>query len=454
MLFLWDTNEGYDAYEDDIKDQLPPVLKTELCYHIYGRVLEGAPFLRWMKDYRVCVKQLAELVKSIFLVDGDTIFRVGQPNEQIYVLISGKAFLSPSPPNVSPNEEDQREPSLENFAAGFSIPRRRTEGLKDVSMSVIQKAKHLSESNMSKAESGAANALHGIMHQTGHKKKMQDLNAAQEKRKRKSAARNFDIFDSAVFNTAGFELMRQDMQMKHYVCLIQRVWRLKICARAAEEQKKAGKVSSGRVGREIKGESLFRSVTRMHSRVMKAPAYFGESCLWVPYEEWGTAAPLPYMYTATAECRCELLYISRGAISAVVEKFSPWLLQRFDLFREAVVEGLGVHMGVDGETTDLTVAKVRSTPATKHVLSDLDWNCPDGLEAEESAIGETKRDIIHRVQTSPVSRDIYGLNLPAMPTVRKQDSRRGLERANSGHSLRSNRSGRRIGAVQVSMRPT
>jgi len=44
LLFLWDANKGYDTYEEAIKEQLPPVLKAELCNHIYGRILSTAPF--------------------------------------------------------------------------------------------------------------------------------------------------------------------------------------------------------------------------------------------------------------------------------------------------------------------------------------------------------------------------------------------------------------------------
>merc|ERR1719410_2122746 len=94
IIFLWEENMGYEEYEDELKNQLPPCLRTELCYHIYGRILHSSPFLAWMWDYTVCMKQLALMVHSLFLSEGDLIFRVGQLNEQIYVLLSGRVFLT------------------------------------------------------------------------------------------------------------------------------------------------------------------------------------------------------------------------------------------------------------------------------------------------------------------------------------------------------------------------
>merc|ERR1712032_647491 len=46
------------------------------------------------------------------------------------------------------------------------------------------------------------------------------------------------------------------------------------------------------------------------------------------------------MYTARCKSRGELVYIPRCAIQDLLERFSPWLVERFDYFRQAVVEGM------------------------------------------------------------------------------------------------------------------
>lgn len=84
------------------------------------------------------------------------------------------------------------------------------------------------------------------------------------------------------------------------------------------------------------------SLNAMQSKCLKAPCYFGESCLWLPYLEWDNPenAPPPYMYSARCMSRCEFLYITRDSVSQLFKVFSPWLEDRFEFFREGVIEGL------------------------------------------------------------------------------------------------------------------
>lgn len=406
MIFLWDTNEGYDAYEDDIKVQLPPVLRTELCFHVYGRVLQAAPFLCWMKDYNVCVKHLAQLVSSIFLVQGDHIFRMGQPNDQIYILISGKAFLSRNEAIVDETNrdgEDVRGRAHSNFASGFVIPRNKGQGIADVSRKVIMKARRINtiQAGKDKHEAILAGAGHLVARFQGPHSKPDRLQAlvAQGERLERSlrlrcglknesqlfspastydttsdvgmaaqvdgaylskwtqpaseygheASSAFDIFDSEVLKVAELELARCDLRKRDAALFVQRAWRRRQQARTRKVRLSYQEgVTSPLSERATLGPvtpPTKKSVSRMRSKTMAAPAYFGESCLWVPYEEWNTQAPMPYMYAATAECRSEMLYIPRTAIQDVVDHFSPWLFERYDIFREAVVAGLEQMMG-------------------------------------------------------------------------------------------------------------
>jgi len=125
LVFLWDTNEGNDAYEEDLKQQLPPVLKTELCYHVYGSVLYSAPFFKWMTDFAICVKSLASVVQTIFLERGDYLFRMGDQNTVIYVLINGRVWLTRND-NLFEGEDNISAPEpMMNTPAGFAIPRKK-----------------------------------------------------------------------------------------------------------------------------------------------------------------------------------------------------------------------------------------------------------------------------------------------------------------------------------------
>jgi len=92
LLFRWAACDGNDAFEQEIKSQLSPVLKKELCYHIYGRVLRSAPFLSWMHE--AALKDLANVVETIYMSKGDYIFRLGQVNEQVYLMLQGTVRLS------------------------------------------------------------------------------------------------------------------------------------------------------------------------------------------------------------------------------------------------------------------------------------------------------------------------------------------------------------------------
>merc|ERR1712066_647822 len=83
---------------------------------------------------------------------------------------------------------------------------------------------------------------------------------------------------------------------------------------------------------------------RKHLRtsIVQAPMYFGESCLWVPYSEWGdvNVEPLLYQYNVRCESRVELVHISRDMVKEVLMRFDPWLPARFEFFRTEVVAGL------------------------------------------------------------------------------------------------------------------
>jgi len=127
------------------------------------------------------------------------------------------------------------------------------------------------------------------------------------------------IFDSQPMIYATTMIKRRDQIQNRAARVIQRRWRASYrqCPRGANRTKE-------------------KKVPPMKSRTVSAPAYFGESCLWVPLERWGTDKPASYTYTARCETRCEVVYVAREAVHDLVNQFSPWLGERLNCFRQAV----------------------------------------------------------------------------------------------------------------------
>lgn len=326
LVFLWDTNGSYDEYEEDIKNQLPPVLKVDLCNHIYGHVLRQAPFLNWMATYSPCIKKLAESVHSVFLVAGDHVFKIGDVCEEIHFLITGTVYLSRNTSVYDKGRHllfDQDDAALHK---DLSLPRNTASGMEDIRKGINEKARHIKEL-------GAKLSMHeriqaeGVMEKFATMSKIQsaasDESDPQGFAKRVGARRVYDLFDSDVFRDATLELMRHDKKRKSGAVTIQKAWRKRT------------------VFNSWKSRGTARCVSKLQSKKMRAPAYFGESCLWVPYKLWGEDQT-EYLYSAVCAHRltCELVEIPRSAVQEVIESFSPWLLERFEIFQQSVLSGL------------------------------------------------------------------------------------------------------------------
>mmetsp|Transcript_51933 Transcript_51933/g.121570 ORF Transcript_51933/g.121570 Transcript_51933/m.121570 type:complete len:958 (-) Transcript_51933:139-3012(-) len=294
LVFLWDTNEDYEVYEEQIKKQLPPLLRMELCYHIYGAVLTHAPFLAWMKDYGECIKELALKVKSLFLTKGDILFRRGEVNEDIYIVLEGKLHLSTT--NVFGKN------SKDGSGANLKIPRnqnqsylqdvlRAAEQIKAMRKAMMMKSPH--EGSEVKKEARVGFAMHSVL--------------------------EGENFKSEVMTAAAMELDRQDAKELKAVQLVQRRWREKRRIRLG--------------GRPIPLHKQ-RSQQNMPvgGRTIEAPTYLGESCLWVP----PNGAFPRHKYSARCETRGEFVHMHQHTVLDVVSLFSPWLPERFDRFVEAV----------------------------------------------------------------------------------------------------------------------
>lgn len=113
------------------------------------------------------------------------------------------------------------------------------------------------------------------------------------------------------------ELKKQDAVQKAAAMLIQLVWREKMRRRGIESE----------VDKNCKGNTCY---------TVDAPAYFGESCLWTPLSTWSTRAVL-HDYTIRVKSQVEIVSIPRVAVALCIEKFSPWLRSRFEVFQAAVL---------------------------------------------------------------------------------------------------------------------
>eukprot|EP00747_Dinoflagellata_sp_TGD_P051034 gnl/TRDRNA2_/TRDRNA2_147119_c0_seq2.p1 gnl/TRDRNA2_/TRDRNA2_147119_c0~~gnl/TRDRNA2_/TRDRNA2_147119_c0_seq2.p1 ORF type:complete len:568 (-),score=68.50 gnl/TRDRNA2_/TRDRNA2_147119_c0_seq2:61-1764(-) len=321
LTFMWETIEGYDLYEDELKGQLPPVLRSELCSHIYGSVLRSAPFLYWMRHYEVCVKHLASMVDSTFRHRGDFIFRMGVVNEEMFLLISGSVFLSRTE-NLFGQDQYQatkkdryttHDHYAENLADGFRIPRKREAHLYETGMELL----HMHE----KAERIRELRENSIVASIGNFKKQ-----VREAHSDKGDAFNL-MFDSETMRFASAQLQDLDVRRYRAATFVQRIWRgHKVRMKLHKQKTHLGNTKKGFAG--------------MQSKTVDAPAYFGESCLWVPMSQWGQEnAPL-CMYSARCETQVEVVSIAQRSIAELLDRFSPWLGDRFEYFRDGVVAAM------------------------------------------------------------------------------------------------------------------
>jgi len=214
---------------------------------------------------------------------------------------------------------------------GFSIPRHHEGGFQDVRKMIVKKTRNpLHGNNLKKAE-----VLHfwSKLANAPARATEEDVTPAHRRSYHGICLSGNEIFDSSVLMEATVQLKRQDLREKNAAIMIQRRWR----KRPRMPNPKPSLLHHG---------SKWRATT-MSSKTIAAPAYFGESCLWSPIEQWGKEDPPLYTYTARCESRCELVYIGREAIQEIVERFSPWLGERLETFRKSVVGQLSEMVGAE-----------------------------------------------------------------------------------------------------------
>jgi len=299
LIFVWTAHEGYDAYEEELKAQLPPVLRKELCFHIYGNLLQTAPFLSWMWSYKACMKDLANMLHTKFLPSGDLLFHIGMPNDKVIMLIKGAVKLTMSEDIVGSIEQAD-----------------------------------LYQANQNRKQDKPV--LHGLNLQADEfRNEMEDQRA-----KLKHIQRN--LGDSYLIEAASRKIELKDQEQSHSAMIIQRCWRgYKV--RTKKTDGAFNKIRARRVARVRTAPKTIRPKT------VHAPYFFGEACLWLPYEEWTTKPPPTFRYQARCESRVEIIEIPRSLVQAVIERYSPVLRERFEVFRSAIIESYGHRHILDEE---------------------------------------------------------------------------------------------------------
>merc|ERR1719265_2300750 len=116
---------------------------------------------------------------------------------------------------------------------------------------------------------------------------------------------DYNIFDGDILNQASTSLRINDFKVKRCALKMQKRWKERknksLSARAQPPPTAPGRVVSG---------------NDMRSHTVGAPAYFGESCLWVsiPVEQWSHKNAPKHMYNARCQSRGEHVCIPRSGI--------------------------------------------------------------------------------------------------------------------------------------------
>jgi len=338
-------------------------------------------------------------VQSFFLSKGDVIVRFGQLNEQIYLLLSGDVFLTRNDTFVDKGGEKNSEVHPTG-PEGFSIPRQKRQLIKLVSKNIAANTVASTVASTAKlASSDTTDSLDGQ-----GKAILKTVTTRFERAATKSCESSEmygiqqtgnPIFDSKPMAYANIAMRRSDLQMNRAARVIQRRWRAGNEDRRHRAQQRQSKES-------------------LKCKTVSAPAYFGESCLWKPLEEWSSDVQPRYTYTAYCDSRCEVVYIARDAVKDVVDKFSPWLGERLDVFRTAILD------------THSNQEKHRDSKAQTETE---DWYAMDLVNTDEGLNASHCKTLLKTASwygarhTGAAAADAYPAatdSRPAMPVLRAQ----------------------------------
>eukprot|EP00931_Biecheleriopsis_adriatica_P060870 TRINITY_DN36564_c0_g1_i1.p1 TRINITY_DN36564_c0_g1~~TRINITY_DN36564_c0_g1_i1.p1 ORF type:complete len:839 (-),score=146.86 TRINITY_DN36564_c0_g1_i1:84-2600(-) len=312
LLFVWGMQKDYDLYEEELKRLLTPTLRAELCYHVFKDSLKTIPCLGWMHGYQACCKFLADSVKSTFFDSADFIFRAGEENKDVILVLGGTVLLYRRDGDavtdaVGPEEPD---PVQAAWAAWDTV-------INNDSPKTSRRPTWPTWPTLSK-----------------RMRRMFSLRGSKHSLKLSALEDGGSPFCgpcfSEVLHSAAFQLKVKDREHRDAAVVIQRAWKGYL---RGVRRSHSYKLSNGSGSNHPKGNQV-------HS-----PAYFGESCLWAPFNTWRTQVPC-FTYTLRCKTRVEVIFIPRLAVGNCIERFSPWLRERFETFRESVIASRQSHCDV------------------------------------------------------------------------------------------------------------
>lgn len=322
MMFQWDAQEGFDNYEKEIRSKLPPVLQCELCYQIFGKVIREAPFFFWMSGYYSCIKSLAGLTHSSLFERDDYLFRKGEPSCKIHFCLTGVLRITQNEKLSEDQEEEQNAPSS---SATFRDRLKK------------------------------AITLRGESHQV-------DEVADEDELMHRGLT-------NSIFADAQQKLREQDKIETSAAIIVQRRYRWLKMHKSLKQVLQS------------KRRATF---TKILSRTVTAPVYFGESCLWVPFEEWSKSESSHHFYSTKCQTRGESVVVTRDAVRQVITAHSPWLQDRFEQFRSAVIQGTQDLCGGSSPRTVARSGDITFTPASS---SEVNGCHSEGSSSELHAKG-------------------------------------------------------------------
>mmetsp|Transcript_133386 Transcript_133386/g.231710 ORF Transcript_133386/g.231710 Transcript_133386/m.231710 type:complete len:1019 (-) Transcript_133386:147-3203(-) len=359
LTFLWETNL-YDSYEQEMMKQLSPVLRAELCYHIYGHILMSTPCFSWMKDYSACVKALAQMLHSKFLEQGDHLFRRGENNDQVHVLLAGSVWLTQNENYFAKTDLVKNKSTANRAGSTFMIPRNKQVGLVDVGLGVVAKTKKVLSTRREKEK------VIDVLRKFSYTKNMDLAQNRKSSVRQSESSRNSVPIKQGVLKKAATKMARLDDEVHRAATKLQRGWRMK---------KEREQFAASKGGKDDK-------VRSMHSTLVRAPTFLGESCLWTPLDTWNSSPR--YAYGARCTTRVEVVIIRRTDVAEVLKQFDPWLKERLEVFQSFIQEGVDEF----AEAQALESARVSSSSATIPLS-------PRGFASEGLQSFNFSRDSVH-----------------------------------------------------------
>lgn len=107
------------------------------------------------------MKELSQGVECIFLSKGDHLFRVGQANEHIYVLLKGTLLISQNEKlNLTPGIS--HDDAMLEGTSGFTIPRNKEANIVDVFKMMFESLRKKKSSEGEGAEGSGSCSGHRI----------------------------------------------------------------------------------------------------------------------------------------------------------------------------------------------------------------------------------------------------------------------------------------------------